>query len=344
VIDIVPTIYEAAGITPPTEMDGVKQKPLEGVSLAYTFDNAKAPTRHTTQYFELVGNRAIYKDGWMASTTPLRLPWVTVGQEPNPEDFKWELYNINEDFSQANDLAAKQPDTLKELQNAFDVEAKKYNVYPLDSSFASRADPAIRPSLTRGRTEFTYYPGMIRIPEGSAPDFKNKSWTIAAEINVPDGGASGVLATMGGRFGGWALLLMDGKPEFVYALSNQPDQKYRVSADQALGAGHHVVRVAFKCDGGGIGKGATATLLVDEKQAAQGQIPRTVGVRFSLDETFDVGEDRGTPVVEDYADKMPYAFTGTLEKFVAVLEPEKLTEEERKHLREELAKAMLAAQ
>jgi arylsulfatase len=343
-IDIVPTIYEAAGITPPTEMDGVKQKPLEGVSLVYTFDNPKAPTRHTAQYFELVGNRAIYKDGWMASTTPLRLPWVTMGQEPNPDDFKWELYNINEDFSQANDLAAKYPDKLKELQAAFDVEAKKYNVYPLDSSFASRADPAIRPSLTRGRTEFTYYPGMVRIPEGSAPNFKNKSWTVAAAVTIPENGANGVLATIGGRFGGWALLMQDNKPEFAYALSNQPDQKYRITSDQPIPAGNHVIRLKFDYDGGGIGKGATGTLLVDEKQVAKGKIPATVGVRFSLDETFDVGEDMGTPVLEDYADKMPFPFTGTLNKFVVVLQPEKLSEEERKRLREEEAKAMMNVQ
>jgi arylsulfatase len=225
VIDIVPTIYEAAGITPPTIMDGTEQMPLDGTSLVYTFGDAKAATRHTTQYFELVGNRGIYKDGWIANTTPLRLPWVTIGEEPNPDDFKWELYNISEDFSQANNLAAKNPEKLKELQDAFDVEAKKYNVYPLDSSFASRADPAIRPSLTRGRAEFAYYPGMIRIPEGSAPDFKNKSWTAAAEVTVPKGGASGVLATIGGRFGGWALMLKDSKPVFVYALSNQPEHK-----------------------------------------------------------------------------------------------------------------------
>ena len=344
VIDIVPTMYEATGITPPTMMDGVKQKPLEGVSLVYTFDSPKTPTRHTTQYFELVGNRAIYKDGWMASTTPLRLPWVTIGQEPNPDDFKWELYNINEDFSQANDLATKYPGKLKELQSAFDVEAKKYNVYPLDSSFASRADPAIRPSLTRGRSEFTYYPGMVRIPEGSAPDFKNKSWTLAAEVTIPDSGASGVLATIGGRFGGWALLMRDNKPEFAYALSNQPDHKYRIISDQPIEAGNHIIRVKFDYDGGGIGKGATAALLVDEKQVAQGKIPRTIGVRFSLDETFDVGEDMGTPVLEDYADKMPFAFTGTLKKFVVVLQPEQLSEEEKKRLREELAKAMMSVQ
>ena len=188
VIDIVPTIYEAAGITPPTTLDGTPQKPVEGTSLVYSFDDAKAPTRHATQYFELVGNRAIYKDGWMASTTPLRLPWVTSGSEPNPDDFKWELYNVNEDFSQVNDLADKNPGKLKELQDAFDAEAKKYGVYPLDSSFAKRVDPSIRPSLTRGRMEFTYYPGMIRIPEGSAPNFKNKSWALAAEVTIPDKG------------------------------------------------------------------------------------------------------------------------------------------------------------
>jgi arylsulfatase A-like enzyme len=344
VIDIVPTIYEATGITPPTIMDGVKQKPLDGVSLVYTFNNAKAPTRHPTQYFEMVGNRAIYKDGWMASTTPLRLPWVTVGEEPNPDDFKWELYNVNEDFSQANNLADKYPGKLKELQAAFDVEAKKYNVYPLDSSFASRANPSIRPNLTRGRAEFTYYPGMIRIPEGSSPDFKNKSWTVAADIAIPESGASGVLATIGGRFGGWALMLNDNKPEFVYALSNQPQHKFRVASEQAIPPGNHVVRFKFNYDGGGIGKGATGTLLVDEKQVAEGKIPQTIGVRFSLDETFDVGEDTGTPVSEDYADKMPHAFTGTLKKFAVVLEPEKLSPEEKEHLRKELAKALMSVQ
>jgi arylsulfatase len=344
VIDIAPTIYEAAGITPPRVLDGVEQKPLEGVSLLYTFDEAKAPTRHTTQYFELVGNRAIYKDGWMANTTPLRLPWVTTGYEPNPDDFKWELYNINEDFSQANNLAATNPGKLKELQDAFDVEAKKYNVYPLDSSLASRADPAIRPSLTRGRSEFTYYPGMIRIPEGSAPNFKNQSWAIAAEVTIPENGASGVLATIGGRFAGWGLLMQDSKPQFVYAYSNQPQDKFRVASDQPIPAGNHVVRFSFKYDGGGIGKGATGTLFVDGKQVAQGPIPRTIPIRFSADETFDVGEDTGTPVVEDYADKMPFAFTGTLKKFVVVLEPQKLTEEERKRLLEEEAKASMAIQ
>jgi arylsulfatase len=342
IIDIVPTIYEAIGITPPTVMNGAQQKPLEGTSLVYTFDNANAPQRHTTQYFELVGNRAIYKDGWMACTTPLRLPWVTSGYEPNPDDFKWELYNINEDFSQANNLAERNPEKLKELQDAFDVEARKYNVYPLDSSFASRGDPSIRPSLTRGRSEFTYYPGMVRIPEGSAPNFKNQSWAIAAEITIPDKGASGVLATIGGRFGGWALLMQDSKPQFIYALSNQSPHKFRITSDQPLTAGDHVVRFGFKYDGGGIGKGANGTLFVDGRPVAEGRIPQTIPIRFSLDETFDIGQDTGTPVVEDYVDKMPFAFTGMLKKFVVILEPQNLTEEERKHLLEEEARALMA--
>lgn len=344
VIDIVPTIYEAAGITPPDVVDGVKQKPLEGESLVYTFDNAAAPTRHGTQYFEMMGNRAIYKDGWMASTTPLRLPWVTIGFEPSPDDFKWELYNISQDFSQANNLADKYPDKLKELQNAFDVEAKKYNVYPLDSSFASRADPAIRPSLTRGRSEFVYFPGMIRIPEGSAPDFKNKSWTVAAEVAIPQGGANGVLATIGGRYGGWALLVHDNKPLFAYAYSNQPEHKYRVASDQLLTAGNHVIRVKFDYEGGGVGKAATATLLVDEQQVAQGRIPQTIGVRFSLDETFDIGQDTGTPVLEEYEAEMPYPFTGTLTKLAVVLQPEQLSTDEQRQLREQLARAMETVQ
>jgi arylsulfatase A-like enzyme len=344
VIDIVPTIYEAAKITPPEMLNGAKQKPLDGTSFAYTFDNAGAPTQHTAQYFEMVGNRAIYKDGWMASTTPLRLPWINTGAEPNPDDFKWELYNINEDFSQANNLVDKYPDKLKELQDAFDVEARKYNVYPLDSTFAARADPAIRPSLTRGRNEFTYFPGMIRIPEGSSPDFKNKSWTAAAEVTIPQGGANGVLGTIGGRYGGWALLMMDGKPMFAYAMSNQPQHKYRAASDQVLSLGNHIIRVKFAYDGGGIGKGATATLLVDEKQVAEIKIPQTIGVRFSLDETFDIGQDTGTPVLEEYESKMPFPFTGTLSKFVVVLEPQKLSDDEQRRLHEELAKALMAVQ
>jgi arylsulfatase len=185
---------------------------------------------------------------------------------------------------------------------------------------------------------------MIRIPEGSAPDFKNKSWAVAAEITIPPGGATGVLATIGGRFGGWGLWLDDSKSRFVYALSNQPAHKFAVSSDQPLTPGNHVVRVAFKYAGGGVGKGGTATMFIDGKQVAEGNIAQTLMARFSLDETFDVGEDTGTPVSEDYATKMPYRFTGTLNKFVVILEPQKLSEEERKRLLEAEAKASMTGQ
>jgi arylsulfatase len=334
IIDIVPSILEAAGVPMPEEIGGVKQRPLEGVSMVYTFDDAKAKDRHTTQYFEMMGNRAIYHDGWMASTTPLRLPWVVAGASPDPDDFQWELYHVAEDFSQADDLAAKNPQKLKELQAVFDAEAKRYNVYPLDSSFSERADPSIRPSLTRGRTVFTYYPGMVRIPEGSTPDVKNKSYQIAADVEIPDGGASGVLATQGGRFAGWGLLVLDGKPVFVHAISNQAKYKYRIGSDEKLSPGEHTITFDFAYDGGGVGKGGTGTLSVDGKKVAEGRIPRTVAFRFSLDETFDVGEDTGTPVIEDYADKMPFRFAGKLNKLTIRLGKSKLGAADERELKE----------
>jgi arylsulfatase A-like enzyme len=325
VIDVVPTICEATGIKFPSMLNGAKQTPIEGVSMVYTWENPNAESTHHTQYFELVGNRAIYNDGWIAATTPLRLPWTTFGASPSPDDFKWELYNIKEDYSEANDLAAEQPDKLKEMQGLFDREAEKYQVYPLDSSFAERADPAIRPSLNPGRNTFTYYPGMIRIPEATAPDVKNKSWTISADLEIPDGGANGVLATQGGRFGGWGFLVLDGKPEFVYAFSNQAQHKYRIISKQTLGAGKHSIKFDFKYDGGGIGKGGTGTLSVDDQQVARGRIENTIRARFSLDETFDIGEDTGTPVVDDYEKLMPFKFTGTLNEVTIKLGESHLT-------------------
>jgi arylsulfatase len=337
VIDIVPTILEAAGIKAPTMINGVKQVPIEGFSMVYSFDNAKAPTRHKSQYFELMANRGIYKDGWMANTTPLKLPWAppAIGKEtPNPDDFQWELYHVAEDFSQANNLATQNPAKLKELQAAFEREAKKYNVYPLDSSLAERADVRLRPSLTRGRSTFTYYPGTIRIPEGAAPDMKNKSFTVTAEVEIAQAGAEGVLITQGGRFGGWGMLLMDGKPRFDYAFSNQPQHKYRVASNETLAPGKHTIKFDFKYDGPGFGKSGTGTLSVDGKQVAQGKIERTIPLRFSLDETMDVGQDTGTPVVEDYVAKMPFKFTGTLKKVVIELGKSGLTASDEKTLKE----------
>lgn len=346
IIDIVPTIYEAVGITPPSMLNGVPQKAIEGVSMVYTFDDAKAPSTRKTQYFEMLGNRALYSDGWIASTTPKRLPWQpkAVPGSDDPLSFTWELYHVAEDFTQATDVAKQNPDKLRELQDLFWGEAARYNVLPLDATFAERADPAIRPSLTRGRSVFTYYAGMLRIPEGSTPDTKNKSYTVTAEVEIPQGGASGVLATQGGRFGGWGLLLLDDKPMFVHALSNQPQHKYKIASDQKLTPGKHTIRFEFKYDGGGIGKGGAGSLLVDGKQAAQGHIERTICCRFSLDETFDVGADTGTPVIEDYADKMPFRFTGNLKKLVIELSPSELKAEEEKELRSIQRRAALAVE
>jgi len=333
VIDIVPTILEAAGVNEPTMINGVKQMPIEGTSLAYTFNDAKVPTRHKTQYFEMIGNRGVYHDGWVACTTPLRLPWQA-GTESSPDDFQWELYNVAEDFSEANNLAAQNPAKLKELQSVFDGEAKKYQVLPLDASFIARTDVSIRPSLTRGRSSFTYYPGTIRVPEGTAPDVKNKSFTVTADVEIPEGGADGVLVTQGGRFGGWGMLFLDGKPVFDYAFSNQPQHKYRVAADTTLAAGKHTIRF----EGPGRGKSGIGTLTVDGAQVAQGKIERTIPNRFSLDETLDIGEDTGTPVVEDYVDKMPFEFTGDLKKVVIELGKSGLTASDEKKLEQDSEK------
>ena len=202
VIDIAPTILEAAGVQAPSVLNGVAQKPIEGVSMLYSFDDAKAPSKRRTQYFEMFANRAIYNDGWIACTTPPTPPWASSGAGVTVDDFKWELYDVTKDFSEANDLAAKEPKRLKELQELFWIEAAKYNVLPLDNSKIERMDVANRPSLTEGRNLFTYYPRMVRIPEGSAPDLKNKSFKVAADVEIPTDGAEGVLVTQGGRFNG----------------------------------------------------------------------------------------------------------------------------------------------
>jgi arylsulfatase A-like enzyme len=323
VIDIVPTILEAAGIQAPEMRNGTRQKPMEGVSMVYSFDDAGAPTRHKTQYFEITANRAIYQDGWIASTTPLRLPWQTVGKAPDPDEFPWELYNTANDFSQSKDLAQQYPDKLRDLQALFLSEARKYNVLPLDSSFTERGDPTKRPNPQRGVTDFTYYPGMIRIPEANSPYVKNRSFRIAADVEIPQGGADGVLATQGGRFAGWAFLVLDGKPEFVYAYSNQdgalyPHQrndKTRIVGRERLAPGKHTIVFDFAYDGGGIGKGGTGTLTLDGKKVAEGRIAQTTPLpKFSLDESFDVGQDTGTPVIDEYEAKMPFQFMGTLER------------------------------
>jgi arylsulfatase A-like enzyme len=325
VIDIAPTILEAVGLRSPSILNGVPQKPIEGTSMVYTFDNAKAPSKRRTQYFEMFANRAIYNDGWVACTTPPLAPWET-GKTIDVDDYKWELYNVDQDFSEANDLAAKNPKKLGELQDLFWIEAAKYGVLPLDNSKIERMDVANRPSLTAGRSVFTFYSGQVRIPEGSAPDLKNKSYKIAADVEIPEGRAEGVIATQGGRFNGWGLYLLAGKPTFHYNLVGV--QRTTIVGQNKLAPGKHTVVVDFKYDGPGLGKGGTATLLVDGKEVASGNIPRTIPFRISADETLDFGEDTGTPVSEDY--KVPFKFTGTLNKVVINLGEAKLSAEDQK--------------
>jgi arylsulfatase len=313
VVDIAPTILEVAALQLPSSVNGVAQKPIEGVSMAYSFDNAQAPSTRRTQYFEIVGNRAIYHDGWIASTTPVATPWSSF--EPTMDvitGYTWELYHVAEDFSQAVNLADRYPDKLRELQLLFYAEAARYSVLPLDHSRAGRFDVSIRPSLTRGRTAFTYNGTLTRIPEGAAPDVKNKSFRITAEVVLPKGDEQGVALTQGGLSGGYALLFKAGKPAFLYNMANVAS--FNIAAKDALVPGKHTIVFDFRYDGGGIGKGGTGTLSVDGKQVAQGRIARTIPMRFSFDETFDVGEDTGTPVSEDY--DVPFKFTGTIAKVV----------------------------
>jgi len=312
VIDILPTVLDAAGLPQPTMVNGVAQRPIEGTSMVYTFDHANVPSTRTTQYFELFGNRAIYHDGWIACTTPTAPPWSSSRTVVDVIDgYKWELYNTNVDFSEADNLAAKEPQKLKEMQDLFYSEAKKYNVLPLDNDRVMRLDPRNRPSLTEGRTSFIYYAGTKRIPEGVAPDIKNRSWSITAEVTVPSSGTEGVIATLGGLFDGWALYMQKGRPVFHYNFANVGH--YTIAAPKALTPGDHTIVFDLHSDGPGIGKGGTGMLSVDGKQVAQGRIEHTVGVRYTMSvETFDIGEDTGTPVNMDY--DVPFKFNGTIKK------------------------------
>jgi arylsulfatase A-like enzyme len=309
VIDITPTILEAAGITAPTEVNGVKQQKLEGTSLLYTFDNADAPSHHKTQYFEMFGNRAIYDEGWVAAARHPRLPWQGTINADFQQD-PWELYNIEEDFSEANNLAALNPKKLEKLQKLFLSQARQYQVLPLDDRLAERFDVNTRPSPATGRTTFTYYPGVASIPEGSAPSLKNRSFRITANVEIPKGGAEGVLLTQGGRFAGWSFFLKDSKPTYLYNFLNA--ERYTIQSPQKLSPGKSTIRFDFDYDGGGVGAGGTGKLFINDQQVAEGRIEKTVPYRLALDETFDVGRDTGTPVVATY--QVPFAFTGHLQK------------------------------
>ncbi|MBM3092056.1 sulfatase-like hydrolase/transferase [Ensifer sp. T173] len=313
-IDIVPTILEATGIQAPVMVNGVAQKRIEGVSMAYSWDkeNANTASRRTTQYFEMLANRAIYHDGWMASTTPPLAPWLLgLGKMPEVVNgYTWELYNLNEDYSQNNDLAAKMPDKLQELKELFLVEAAKYGVFPLDNDFLQRV-LAPRPSATAGKTLFTYSGEISGLPSGNAPDIVNKSYTVTAEVDVPQGGGDGMLVTQGGRFGGYGLYLLKGKPVFLYNLLAL--EKFRWEGQDALTPGKHTIVFTFKYDGGGPGKGGSGVLNVDGKEVASQKVANTVPFLMTIDETFDVGVDTRTGV-EDGDYQVPFQFTGTIDK------------------------------
>jgi len=315
VIDIVPTIYEVAGITAPRELNGVQQKPIEGTSFAYTFskDSAAAADRHRVQYFEMGVCRGIYQNGWMASAIAFP-PWEPNRGDFDPDKQKWELYKIDEDFSQANDLATKYPDKLRQLQDLWWTQAAKYNVIPLDwrGTIRFNAEAMGRPSLIGKRKVMTYYPGTIGLPDAASPQMTNKSWTITAYIDVPAKDANGMIITHGGLEGGYGLYLNNGKPTFVYNYLSVDRPTF--TASQALPVGKTVLKVNFVYDGGGMGKGGNLTMTANGKQVLSGRLERTVPIQFSICEGLDVGQDVGSPV--DFTYKMPFKFNGTIEKVV----------------------------
>jgi arylsulfatase len=318
-IDIVPTILEATGIEAPQSFDGIDQKPIEGVSMAYTFDkaNADAPSTRTTQYFEMFGNRAIYHEGWYAATTPPQPPWL-MGTAKMPDvlnGYNWELYDLTKDFSQYNDLASQMPEKLKELQELFLVEAAKYQVFPLDNSILERILTP-RPSATAGRDVFTYAGTISGLPYSDAPPIVNRSYTITAEIEVPEAGGDGIVVTQGGRFGGFGLYLLKGKPVFVYNLLDMA--RFRWEGKDALSAGKHTIVFDFTSDGPGMGKGGTGVLTVDGTVLAKQSIPGTIPSLLPWDETFDVGVDTRT-AVDDADYQVPFPFTGTIDKLTVEL-------------------------
>jgi len=312
VIDVAPTILEAAGLPEPTEVNGVKQVPMNGVSMLYSFDESDAADQHTKQYFEMFGNRAMYHDGWLARTIH-KAPW-----EPHPrrgltEDI-WELYDTRNDFSLAHDLSAEHPEKLKDLQDFFLVEAKKYHVLPIDDRTIERINPATagRPDLMAGRTSLTLAEGMTGMPENVFINIKNKSKTITAEVEVSKDGGNGIIIAQGGRFGGWALYVKDGKPAYDYNFIGL--QRFTIASSKKLKAGKNSIRFEFAYDGGGLAKGGTGTLYINDEKVGEGRIDHTQPMVFSADETADVGIDLGTPVVEIIGAEKESRFTGSIPK------------------------------
>ncbi len=310
VIDIAPTILEAAGIPEPTFVNGVEQRPMEGVSMAYAFDDATAAERHETQYFEMIGNRGIYHRGWTA-VTKHATPWIAAGQLPPLDQDAWELYDTNVDWSQARDLAAEMPEKLAELQALFLEEARKYQVLPLDDRRVERFDARVagRPVLVRGETQ-TLFAGMGRLTEATVLNVKNRSHAVTARVVVAEGGSGGVIMAQGGEFGGWSLYVADGRPTYCHNFLGL--QRFKVQAEARLEPGPHEVRMELAYDGGGLGKGGTVSLVVDGQRVGEGRIAATVPMVYSLDETADIGRDTASPVSDDYSGEESI-FRGTVE-------------------------------
>ncbi|GAA4382643.1 arylsulfatase [Agromyces bauzanensis] len=309
-IDVAPTILEAAGLPEPTMVNGVQQSPIEGTSMLYSFNKPDEPERHDLQYFEMFGNRGIYYKGWSA-VTKHRTPWVmTGGGLVAFDDDVWELYDGSVDFSQARDLAAENPEKLHQLQRLWLIEAVKYNVLPIDDRTADRANPDIagRPTLIRGNSQ-QFFPGMGRLSENSVVSIKNKSFSVTAEVEVPEGGVEGVIIAQGGRFGGWSVYVTGGTAKFVYNVLGI--QEFATVADTAIPAGTHQVRMEFAYDGGGLGKGGDVTLFYDGDEVGTGRVDATQALVFSADETTDVGYESGTAVSPDYTPQSS-RFTGKI--------------------------------
>jgi arylsulfatase A-like enzyme len=302
VIDVAPTILELAGLPQPLAVNGVQQHPIEGVSMAYSLNDAKADERHETQYFEMFGNRGIYHKGWTAVTRH-KTPWLLIGEKvPAFDDDVWELYDTNKDWTQANNLAKEMPDKLHQLQRLWLIEATRYNVLPIDDDVTKRfnADMAGRPMLIKGNSQILFG-SMGRLSENSVVNIKNKSHAVTAEITVPSGGAEGVIIAQGGNIGGWALYAKGGKLKYCYNLLGI--QQFYAESASALTPGDHQVRMEFAYDGGGLGKGGTAILYVDGKKVGEGKVAATAAMVFSADDGCDVGVDTGSPVSPDYGSR-----------------------------------------
>jgi arylsulfatase len=312
VIDVAPTILEAAKLPQPKIVNGTPQVPIEGVSMTYAFADANAKSRHVTQYFEILGNRAIYNDGWLAGTVH-KAPWEAQPRRPLEQDV-WELYDTSGDFSLADDLAEKNPQKLKELQALFLKEAEANQVLPIDDRSLERANASAvgRPDIMGNRTSVTLAEGMSGMQENVFLNVKNKSLTITAEVEIPTGGANGTIIAQGGRFGGWALSVKDGKPQYDYNWLGM--QRTTIAASQALSPGKATIKFDFAYAGPGMGKGGKGTLAVNGQQVAEGTIERTQAMIFSADETADVGIDLGTPVVEAIGSEAKSKFTGKIPK------------------------------